>query len=236
MIRRVRINQTGKTPAGCPIKLAAIDNHASYRGAMPPDKLGSRVNHDISPMLERLHEIGWRQRIVDDQRHTMLVSDLGSSLNIKRVQAWIAQRFSKDYSGPVTNSGAEVFGFAAIDEARSNTQFGQRIVEEVIRAAVQADRGDDLIASARNIENSIGLCCLAGGRGQRSDTAFQSRHAPLEGVLRGIHDARINIAKLLEGEKIRSMLRAIKHIRAGLIDGHRARVGSAIGVLLTRVQ
>ena len=109
-------------------------------------------------------------------------------------------------------------------------------MEKIVGAAVEAGRRDNLIARSSNIQQGEGFRRLTGSHGQRTHAAFQSRDTPLKSVLRRVHDARVNIAELLEREEIGGMFGAIEDERGRLIDRHRARVGGAIGVLLSRVE
>src|SRR5947209_20102495 len=67
MIRWVGLDQPWKLPVG-PVECAAGHDHAAYGGAMPTDELGRRMHHDIGAMLERLHQVGRRQRVVENER------------------------------------------------------------------------------------------------------------------------------------------------------------------------
>src|SRR5207302_128141 len=113
------------------VKFAAIDDDAANRGTMSTDKLGGRVHNDIGTVLQRLYQVGCRQCVVDNERQTVLVCDIGYGANIQRIQARIAQRLGEDGFGAIINSSAEVLRVAAINEAYIDTEFGQGVMEKI---------------------------------------------------------------------------------------------------------
>src|SRR5450755_640992 len=66
MIGRVWLDQPRKATASGPVELAAIDDDATDRGAMPANELRRRMHDDIGSMLERLQQVRRGQRIVND--------------------------------------------------------------------------------------------------------------------------------------------------------------------------
>ena len=95
----------------------------------------------------------------------------------------IAHRLGIDGAGLRGDGGAEVFGIAAVDEAHVDAQVRQRLREEIVRAAVEARAGDDLLARAREIGDRQEDGRLAGCGRQRRHTALKGRDALLEDIL-----------------------------------------------------
>ena len=120
VIRWIRLDQAREASTGLPIELPAIDDHAADRCAMPTNKLGRRVKHDIRAMLEWLDEIRRRERVIDDERQTILVSNRGHGLDIQRVQAWIAQRLGIEGFGFVVDGRAKILRIAAVHKMRGD--------------------------------------------------------------------------------------------------------------------
>src|SRR5450759_2151139 len=107
---------------------------------MSDDELGGRVNNDISAMLEWLYQVWCRKCIVQYQWYPILVSDISGGANIQGIKTWIADGFSIDSFSPIIDGSTEVFRVTAIHEANSDSQFRERVMEEVICSAVQAGR------------------------------------------------------------------------------------------------
>ena len=90
-----------------------------------------------------------------------------------------------------------------------------------------------------------GLCQSLDGVGDGSGTGSgrQSRHAALQGcdallknVLGGVGQAAIDVAGVCQAEAVSSMLAVAEDIGSGLVNGHRAGIGSGIGLLLANMQ
>src|SRR6266487_114990 len=194
------------------------------------------MDNDVGTMLEWLHQVRRGQSIVNDQRDAMLMGDIGYRANVERIQAWIAHSLCIECLRALVDRGTEIVGVAAIHKAYVDTQLGQRVVEEIVGAAVEARRRDDLIASLSDVEDSQRLGSLARTCRQRADATFQGRHTALEGILGRIHNTRIDIAELLQTKEVGRVLRAIKNIGRGLIDRDRPRISRAIRRLLTSMQ
>ncbi len=70
-----------------------------------------------------------------------------------------------------------------------------------------------------------------GSRCQRRYAAFEGRNALLKDVGRGVHDARVDVAELLQGEEPPGMVGIVKDIRGGLVNRHGAGARSGVGDL-----
>jgi len=61
------------------------------------DPLRCRVNNDIRPVLERLNQVSSSsERIINNERNIVFVSDLGDCFEIGNVQPRVADRFDVD--------------------------------------------------------------------------------------------------------------------------------------------
>src|SRR3546814_16726658 len=75
-----------------PIYLAAVDDEAADRVAMPADVLGRRVDDDVRAMLQRTAD-DRRGGVVDDERNAQLFGDGRHFADRKDLQLRIGQRF-----------------------------------------------------------------------------------------------------------------------------------------------
>ena len=71
-------------------------------------------------------------------------------------------------------------------------------MEEIVGAAVERCSGDDLVAGRGEGEDGERFRRLARGRGEGRRAAFQSGYPLLKDVGRGIHDAGVDVSKLLQ--------------------------------------
>ena len=63
---------------------------------------------------------------------------------------------------------------------------------------------------------------MSGGRRQSRDAALERRHPLLKDIRRRIHQAGVDVAKLLEGKQLGSMLGVLELISRRLINRHGA--------------
>src|SRR5690606_32677905 len=111
-----------------------------------------RVDNDISAEVDRAAEIGCREGVVDDKRNSVFMCDAGDRFDVEDIQLRIADRLGEHRTCLGCDGAAQVFGVLQIDEVYVHAHFGQRMPEEVERAAVQAGGRDDLVAGTCDVE------------------------------------------------------------------------------------
>ena len=79
-----------------PVEGAAVDDDAADRIAVAADEFRQRMDDDVGAMLDRPHEIGRRQRIVDDQRNAVLVGDLADRFEVDEFAVRIGEALDED--------------------------------------------------------------------------------------------------------------------------------------------
>src|ERR1019366_6041698 len=167
---------------------------------MTANELCGRVNNNIYAMLEWLYEIRCSKRVIHDDRNAILMRDSGNRIKVQRIQARIAQCLGIDCFCVLVDCSTKIVRITAIHEAYVDAKFGQCIVEKIIGTTIETCGGDNLITCSGNIENCQRLRCLSGGGRERTNAAFEGCHTTFKSILGGIHDTRIDIAKLLESE------------------------------------
>ena len=157
--------------------------------------------------------------------------DRGDRGNVEHVQSRVAEslaeeklRLRPDRLFP----GGEI---ARVDEGGLDAEARQRIGEQIVRAAVERARCDDVRACCRDRgDRQVQRGLAARGR-DRSDAAFQGRHPLLEHGVGGVGDARVDVPAALHVEERRGVVRVAEHEGRGEIDRNRARAGDRIGPL-----
>ena len=152
--------------------------------------------------------------------------DLGDREN---GQLRIGQRLGVIGAGAGVGGAAEILRIGRIDEAHLDALVLQRVGEQVPGAAVEIGRADDVVARAREVLDREGRGRLPRGQRQRGDAAFERRDALLQHVVGRIHDARVDVAELLQREQVRGVLGVAELIGGGLIDRHGDRAGGRVG-------
>ena len=113
---------------------------------MAADELGGRVDHDVGAPLDGPDKRRRGAGVVDDQRQTVLVRDGGELLDVGDVELGIAERLGVDGACLGVDGGAQAVEVVGIDKAHGDAEARQRVVEEVVGAAVERGGGDDLVA------------------------------------------------------------------------------------------
>ena len=230
VIARVGLDELGKFPVR-PVELSRVHDNPADGVSVAAEKFRHGVNDDVRAPLKRTAQIRCGHGIVNHQRYTRIVRDLGHGLDIEHVILGIAQRLRVNQARLGGDGALEILRVTRIDEGGLNPHFGQRVMEEVIGAAIEAGGRDDLVAGAGDIQNRQSLRRLAGGGDQGRHSTLEGGDALLQHVPGGIHNARIDIAEFLQCKQIGSVRGVLEDKRRGLIDGNGARAGCGVGLL-----
>ena len=150
--------------------------------------------------------------------------------DVEHVAARVAQRLGEQQLGVRPDRGAPLLGVVGVvDEADLDPQLGERVVEEVVRAAVERGGGHEVVARLGDVEDGEGLGGLAGGERDGGQPALERGDALLEHVLGGVHDPRVDVAELGEPEQRGGVLGVAERVGRGLVDRGGARAGRRVG-------
>ena len=140
----------------------------------PPMNLVAECTTMSAPCSIGRHRYGVGHRVVDDQRHARLVRDAGDRLDVEDVAARVADRLGEEQLGVRPHGGApRVEVVRVLDEGDLDAELGQRVVEQVVGAAVERRAGDDVVAGPGEVEDRQRLGRLAGGDRDRRDAALE---------------------------------------------------------------
>ena len=101
------------------------------------------------------------------------MGDLPDLLEIVHIVLRVSDRFGVDEAGVGVDGLADVLRVGAVDELHRDSQLGQRIVEEVIGAAIQIVGGNDILPGLGDIEDRIGNGRLPRSHPQSTDATVQ---------------------------------------------------------------
>lgn len=132
VITRVRLSDRCIL-AGClPVELAGINNDAAEGRAVAADELGSRVNNDISAVLNRTDEVRGTESVVDYERQTVLVRNLCDSLDIRNIGIRVAESLDVNRLSIVLDSVFQFFQIVCINEGGLNAELRQSMCQQVV--------------------------------------------------------------------------------------------------------
>ncbi len=157
--------------------------------------------------------------------------NLRQLFHVGDVELRIAQRLGVQRLRLRPDGFAQPVEVIGIDELHRDAQLGQRVVKKVVRSAVQRRRRNDVIS--RRSQRGDDQCLRRLSRRQRQSrhTAFQGRDALLKHVGRRIHDARINVAELLQRKQSRRMVGIVEYVRRRLVNRHSSCLGCRVLLL-----
>ena len=212
----VEAARTARSASGtCRARASASQSKRPPSTSTPPiddavagQELGRRVVDEVGAVRERLHQIRRRERRVDEQRQPVLVRELPrrAGCRARRDPGCRASR----RTGGASRAGSPR---ASASTSRGSTnvvvdaEARQRVVEQVVRAAVERARRDDVRAGA-HAASTIARCSAAwplavaiaptppSSAAMRSSSTAHGR----------IGDARIDVARALHVEQRRRVV------------------------------
>ena len=122
-------------------------------------------------------------------------------------------------------------GSRAVDEGRRDADLGQGVGEQVVGAAVERRRRDDVVAGAGEVEDRQRLGRLAAGEAEGRDAALERGDALLEDVGRRVHDPGVDVPEFLEPEQPRRVRGVVEDVAGRGVDRDGAGVGRRVGLL-----
>ena len=237
MITGVGLGQCGELVGiGLPVELSAVDDDTPQRTAMSADELGGGVQHDIGTMLNGTNEERRSERVVDEERDIVTVSNLGQAVDISNVGVGVSEGLG--IKSPGLGQDGSLYGLqvAHVDDGVLHSKVGQSMGDEVERAAIEIVGSHDMVARQQDILQGQSDGSGTRRHGQSGHATLKGSHPLLEHTLCGVGESAIDVAGIAQAETVGSMLRVAEHIGCGLVDRHRAGIGCWVGLLLTYME
>jgi hypothetical protein len=159
----------------------------------------------------------------------MLMRDLRDGGDVQHVEPRVAERFAKQQARIGAQRRAPGVEVAGLHEGSLNAEAAQRVVEQIVRAAIERRRRNNMRARAHQRGNGQMQRGLAARGADRARAAFQRRDALLEHRDCGVRDARVDVARALHIEERGGVVGVAERKRRGLIDRRRACAGNGVG-------
>ncbi len=149
VIGRVRLAEHRETLGVLlPGKLAAVDDGAAERGAVPAHELGQRMHHDVGAVFDRPQQDRRGDRVVDDQRHAVFVGHARQRFDVADISRRIADTFAKDRPRLVVDQLLDILGTIRFREADRDSLAWQNVSEQCVGGAVELRNRDDVACPA----------------------------------------------------------------------------------------
>ena len=193
------------------------------RVAVAAEVLRRRVDDDVGAELERLLQVGRRERVVDDEQRADSVSGVRGLANVDDVQRRVGRRLDPDELDLVVEVGREVV--VELGRGHVREAVALRLVDlggHPVDAAVDIGDQNDALARVHEVHQ----------RGRRAEPraerdavlrVLEARERDLERRAGRIGDARVVVA-LVHADRL-------LHVRGGLVDGRDDGAGRRVGLL-----
>jgi hypothetical protein len=198
---------------------------------VPAKELRRRVHDDVGAVFDGTAQRGRRDGGVHHEWHPGVAGHRRQPREVGDLSRGVGDDLGKDQPCPVGDCGGVVAGVRSGDERRVDAEASQRYVQLRHGAAVQAARGDDVIAGTgeRGEHRELGGQSARGG--DRAEPAFEAGDAFLERGHRRIADPAVDVSVLLQGEQVGGVV-GVGEDEAGVgVDGNGACAGTCVGPL-----
>ncbi len=180
--------------AGLPVELARFHDDAAQGGAVAAQELRCRVHHDVRAVLDGADQVRRTEGVVNDQRQTVLVSDIRNGVDIRDVAVRVAEGFQVDGPGVLPDRVFNSFQVVNVNKRSVDSVQRQRVEKQVLRPAVNRLLSDDVLAAFRQRLNGVRNRRCAGRQSQTGNAAFQSRDSIFKNALSGVRQTSVNVA------------------------------------------
>ena len=128
---------------------------------MTAQELGSGVDDDICSVLQWAKQVGACNRVVDNQREPVRVSNPRDTLDVKDVDPRVGNGFPEKSFGVGLNCRLPSFEVVlVVHEGDINPKLRQRVFEKVVGSAIHGRRAHNVVTGVCDIQNRVGRCCL----------------------------------------------------------------------------
>ena len=183
------------------------------------------MRHDVAAKLERSAQDRRRERVIDDERHAVLVRDLRELRNVENRARGIRHRLAENALRVRTERRLNRLRVRIrIDERELNAELLERDREEIERAAVDLRGADDMVAGVADVENRKGRRRLSRRSQDRRHAPFERRDLLRHEIVRRICQPRVEIASRLQVKEIAHVLGRIVLERRRLINRNLPRL------------
>ena len=181
-------------------------------------------------MVDRTQQRRRREGRVHDERQVVLLRDRGIAVEVGDVERGVADGLDEEEARLLVDRRLDRREVVHRGEVHLDARVGEDGVELRERAAVEVVGRDDLVARAGDVRDGEEDRRRAGGERLRRGAALERGDALREDVVRGVHQARVDVAELAQGEEVGAVLAVAEVVGGRAVDRHRARVRGGVSV------
>ena len=224
VVARVRFGEALELVVmGFPVKVSAIHDAATHGHRVTVHVLGGGMRHDVHAEFDRAAEYGCRERVIDNHRHAVLVGKLREALQVQNLAGGVSHRFAEEALGVRAESLLDFFvARVLVHERAFDAELLHGHGEEVARAAINGRSADEVVARFADVEHGEEVRCLTGAGEHRCHSAFHGRNLGRHGVVGGVLQARVEVARRLQVEQVGHGVAGLVLESGALVDGENA--------------
>ena len=229
VIALVRLGEAGKPlRMGHPVEAARVHDGAAHARAVPVHVLGGGMRHDVGSPFDGAAQHRRGKRVVHDERHAMRMRRRGETLDVEHGERRVRDGFAEHGLRVGTERGLELrVGAVGRDERAFQAHAAHRVGQQVVGAAVEGGARHHVVARAGKVEHGEEIRRLARRREHARRAPFELGDLRGHGVVRGVREARVEIAGLFQVEQAAHVLARVELPGGGLVDGNLARLAVA---------
>ena len=192
------------------------------------------MNHNIRAVFDRAQKGGRSEGRVHHQRQMVLFCNRRIALDVRNVEAGIADGFDVERAGFFVDCRFHRRKIVDVCEADGDSLLRQDCVKLGEGSAVKIVGGDDFVSEFCNVGERKVDCRRAGGKGQCRRAAVERRQTLFQNIIGRIHQPGVDVSGLLKRKEVGAVLRVAEAVCGGAVHrnraGKRGRVGGLSGV------
>ena len=236
VIAGVRLYEGRELAAAFPVKLTAVYDNAADRRAVTADELCSGMDNNVCAVLERTEEVRRCECGVYNKRNLMCMCNGCDLFNVNQRCVRVTDGLDEDGLCLIVNRVFKSALFIRVYERCGDAVLRERVLEQIVGAAVDGLRGNDVVTCACEVEKRIVDGCCTGSDAKCRYAALQGCNALLKCVHGGVRQTAVDVACICEREAGCCVCGVLEDEGSRLIDRHCAGIGGGVRVLLTCVQ
>ena len=236
MVGGVGLSDLGVLATRLPIEVTAVDDHTAQRGTVAADELSCGVNDDVGAVLQRTEQIRGAEGVIDDDRKTVLLGDLGDSVDVGNVGIGVAERLEVDDRSVVLDGTLNLFQVMSIDKRGLDAKLGERMLQQVVGATVDGLLSHHVVTGLGKSLQGIGDGSGTGGDGKTGHATLERGDTVLKDALGGVGQTAVDVTGVGKTKAVGGVLGVAEHIARGLVDRHGAGVGCGVAALLANMK
>ena len=194
------------------------------------------MDYNVRAMLNGANQIGCAERVVDNQRQTVGMSDLGNGADVGNITVGVAQGLQIDGLGIGPDCVSDSVQIVGIHESGRYTELRQGVGQQIVAAAIDGLLRYDVFPCLGQGLDGVGDRRRAGSQRQNCHTALQGRETLFQHILGRVGQTSVDIPSIRQSEAGSGMSGVPEHIGSSLVNWHRPGVGGGVRLFLAHME